>query len=156
MPSLALTWAISLLRGLSVPDPIFQVSKIYIKKNSHNCRIVRFLAVGCLNTVFGFAVYSMAILMGVTVSFALLLGMLAGTGFNFITTGGYVFRSLSLSRFPIFFICYVFIYLVNLGLLEFLSIWLSNKLLSQALVTLPMAVLAYLLMAKFVFAYRRD
>ena len=117
---------------------------------------MRFLVAGGLNTLFGFAVYSAAILMGTATWLALLVGMLAGTGFNFVTTGGYVFRDLSLSRFPRFVICYLFIYLVNLGLIGLLSIWLSNPLVSQAAITIPMAFLAYFVMVRFVFPMRAE
>ena len=129
-----------------------------IKKNLNlrSNRYMRFLVAGGLNTLFGFAVYSAAILMGAPIWLALLVGMLAGTGFNFITTGGYVFRDLSLSRFPRFVICYLFIYLVNLGLIGLLSTWLGNPILSQAAITIPMAFLAYLIMARFVFPMRAE
>ncbi len=124
--------------------------------NLRSNRYMRFLVAGGLNTLFGFAVYSAAILMGAPIWLALLVGMLAGTGFNFITTGGYVFRDLSLSRFPRFVICYLFTYLVNLGLIGLLSTWLGNPILSQAAITIPMAFLAYLIMARFVFPMRAE
>ena len=83
---------------------------------------------------------------------ALLAGTLAGTVFNFFTTGGYVFRQISLARFPRFVICYLLVYGSNIMLIDFISIWVSSKILSQALITLPLAVLSYFLMARFVFS----
>ncbi len=112
---------------------------------------MRFLVAGGLNTIFGFAVYTGTILLGAPVWLALLGGMLAGTAFNFITTGGYVFRELSRARFPRFVVAYLFVYAVNLGLIEIILLWLNDKLLSQAVVTIPMALLAYFVMARFVF-----
>lgn len=137
---------------------LFRKANSSIKKNMNlrSNRYMRFLVAGGLNTLFGFAVYSAAILMGAPIWLALLVGMLAGTGFNFITTGGYVFRDLSLSRFPRFVICYLFTYLVNLGLIGLLSTWLGNPILSQAAITIPMAFLAYLIMARFVFPMRAE
>jgi len=84
-----------------------------------------------------------------------LVGTISGTVFNFITTGGYVFRELSLTRFPRFVVCYVLVYGMNLVLLEALSVWLSNKIIAQAILILPMALLSYVLMARFVFVSRR-
>lgn len=112
---------------------------------------MRFLVAGAVNTLFGFVVYSLTILAGAAVWLALLAGILAGVAFNFVTTGGYVFRDLSPRRFPRFLLAYLLIYLVNLGLITLLSPWISNVILAQAIVTLPMALASYLLMARFVF-----
>ena len=112
---------------------------------------MRFLAAGALNTLFGFVAYTLAILADAAVWVALLSGNLAGVAFNFVTTGGYVFRDLSLKRLPKFLLTYLLIYLVNLGLINLLSPWISNLILAQAIVTLPLALASYLLMARFVF-----
>jgi putative flippase GtrA len=111
---------------------------------------MRFLVAGGVNTLFGFAVYSACILTGMAVWLALLVGMLSGTVFNFITTGGYVFRDISPPRFPRFVICYFFIYGINLLLIELVSTWLNSKILSQAIITFPLALLSYFMMARFV------
>ena len=115
---------------------------------------MRFLAAGGVNTLFGFAVYSVSIIIGMPVWFALLAGMLLGTVFNFFTTGGYVFRELSFPRFPRFVICYLLIYGVNFMLIELISGWLSDKILSQAILVFPMALFSYFLMLRFVFPAR--
>lgn len=115
-------------------------------------RQLRFLLAGALNTLFGFLVYGAAVLAGVEVWLALLVSMLAGTAFNFFTTGGYVFRDLALARLPRFLTAYFSIYAVNLGLFELLSRWLQDKLLIQAVLLVPMALLAYTVMNRFVFA----
>ena len=112
---------------------------------------MRFLVAGGVNTLFGFTVYSICIVSGMAVWVALLAGMLSGTVFNFLTTGGYVFRELSLPRFPRFVICYLIVYGINYMLIELISIWLSNKILSQAIITFPLALLSYFLMVRFVF-----
>lgn|GEM_PF-1442613 len=117
-------------------------------------RFMRFLIAGGMNTLFGFAIYSASILAGSTVWLALLAGTIAGTIFNFITTGGYVFRDISLTRFPRFVSFYLLVYGVNLGLIELLSIWLRNEILSQSILIFPMALLSYVLMARFVFSQK--
>jgi putative flippase GtrA len=114
-------------------------------------RFMRFLVTGVVNTLFGFAVYSVAIISGITVWLSLLAGTVAGTVFNFFTTGGYVFRDISFNRFYRFIICYVLLYAFNLILIEGLSLWLTNKILTQFILTFPIAILSYLLMANFVF-----
>lgn len=115
---------------------------------------MRFLVAGGVNTLFGFVVYSIFILAGAAVWLALLGGMLSGTVFNFFTTGGYVFRELSLARFPRFLVCYLLVYGINLGLIELFSMWMSSQILAQAIITLPIAFLSYFLMARFAFSSR--
>ena len=112
---------------------------------------VRFLIAGGVNTLFGFLVYSIAILSGLQVWQALLAGILAGLVFNFVTTGGYVFRDLTVRRFSRYAGVYVLIYLVNLGLVVLLSKWIDSVILIQGIITTPMALGSYLLMSKFVF-----
>lgn len=112
---------------------------------------VRFLIAGGVNTLFGFLVYSLAILSGLQIWQALLAGTVAGLGFNFVTTGGYVFRDLTVRRFFRFAGAYALIYLINLGLALLLSGWMDSAILIQAIITIPMALGSYLLMSKFVF-----
>ena len=154
-------WAISLLPVINVRDHFRQFvaetlgcSRLtYIANlNLNKSRFMRFLVAGGVNTLFGFAVYSICIVVGMPVWLALLVGMLAGTVFNFFTTGGYVFRELTLHRFIRFAICYLSIYVINFMLIELISIWLSSKILSQAIITFPLALLSYFLMARFVFS----
>lgn len=114
-------------------------------------RFLRFLVAGAINTLFGFVVYSFAVLAGAQVWLALLLGLVCGTIFNFISTGGYVFRDLALGRIPKYLLCYLLVYFLNLKLIDWLLLWVGNAILAQAVLTLPMAVLAYVLMARFVF-----
>lgn len=157
-------WAISSLPGLNVIDRFRQfVAKITgfnrfvlgSDFSSRRNRFARFLLAGGINTLFGFVVYSAFIIAGVAVWLALLAGMTFGTIFNFFTTGGYVFRELSLARLPRFVICYLLIYGINFMLIELISLWLSNKILSQAIITPPLALLSYFLMARFVFFTKR-
>lgn len=117
-------------------------------------RFLRFLIAGGVNTLFGFVVYSLLIAAGMAVWLALFAGMLLGTVFNFFTTGGYVFRELSPARFPRFILCYLLVYLINLELIELVLTLLNNKIVSQAILVFPMALLSYLLMGRFVFAQK--
>lgn len=124
--------------------------------NLRNNQFIRFLIAGGVNTIFGFSVYSACIVYGMALWLALLAGMLSGTVFNFFTTGGYVFRELSISRFPRFVVCYLSVYGINFMLMELISKWISSKILSQAMLTLPLALLSYFLMARFVFLSKKN
>lgn len=114
-------------------------------------RLLRFLVAGGVNTLFGYAVYGAGIVLGTPVWAALLIGMVAGTVFNFFTTGGYAFRQLALRRYPRFVVCYLLVYAVNLALIAGLSAWIADKLLVQAVLLVPLALLSYALMARLVF-----
>jgi putative flippase GtrA len=119
-------------------------------------RVLRFFVAGAVNTLFGFVVYSAAILLGARLSLALLLGLVCGTIFNFFSTGGYVFRDLKLARVPRFLVCYALVYTSNLKLIEWLAPWVGNAIAAQAILTIPIALLTYLLMSRFVFAGARS
>jgi putative flippase GtrA len=116
-----------------------------------NSRFLRFLIAGAINALFGLAMYSAAILGGLSVAAALAVGNIAGVAFNFFSTGGYVFRSILFARFPRFVTVYALVYMVNLKLIEWLLVWIPGKILAQVLLTLPMALFSYTLMKMFVF-----
>jgi len=114
-------------------------------------RFLRFIVAGGVNTLFGYAIYGAAIVLGAPVWAALLIGMVAGTVFNFVTTGGYAFRQLALRRYPRFVACYLLVYAANLALIGALSAWIADKLLAQAVLLVPLALLSYGLMTRLVF-----
>ncbi|MFZ2307999.1 MAG: GtrA family protein [Rhodoferax sp.] len=116
---------------------------------------VRFLIAGAVNTLFGLLIYSIAIASGLAVWQALLAGILAGLGFNFVTTGGYVFRDLTPIRFFRFAAAYLLVYAVNLGLVTLLSRWMDSAIWIQVILTIPMALGSYFLMSRFVFNTRQ-
>jgi putative flippase GtrA len=116
-----------------------------------HAQLLRFLLVGGLNTLFGMAVYGLAIVCRLPVWGALILGNAAGIVFNFLTTGGWVFRRLSWARFRRFVACYGLLYGLNLALVTGLRHWVPGAITAQALLTLPMALLSYGLLSRFVF-----
>ena len=114
-------------------------------------RFQQFMIAGSLNTLFGFSVYSICIIVGIPLWLSLLISMFFGIIFNFITTGSYVFRQLSLVRFPRFLLCYVIIYIINIFFVELISMWIKNEIFIQAMIALPLALLSYYIMSTFVF-----
>ena len=82
---------------------------------------------------------------------ALIVATLTGMVFNFITLGAYAFRSLVLNRFPRFILSYGAIYTTNLICLKALKPWVDNPILGQLILTLPLAILSYIIMSKIVF-----
>ena len=122
-----------------------------IQKNE----FLRFLVVGAVNTLFGFFVYSLFIYYDVEVWLALLGGTIAGLVFNFFTTGGYVFRDISLGKVPGFMICHLVIYGINLSAIKYISGWVGDKTIAQFILIIPMALLSYFLLTRLVFSRKR-
>ena len=116
-------------------------------------RLLRFLVVGAINTIFSYIVYAILILAGAHYSLATLISTVLGVIFNFFTTGRIVFRNMDNKSFLSFVLVYAFTYLVNILLLRWLIDGLAmEKLLAGALVTLPVALLSYVLNAKLTFS----
>jgi len=114
-------------------------------------RFVKFLIVGGLNALFGFTVYSLLAITALPTWLVLLGANLLGIIFNFFTTGGLVFKSLSITKVPVFIICYGIVFLLNLGLLYWLTPVFDSRILAMATVIIPMAILTYLMQSRFVF-----
>ncbi|HSB35229.1 MAG TPA: GtrA family protein [Thermoanaerobaculia bacterium] len=117
----------------------------------HDPRFLRFLAVGALNTVFGYSVFAALILIGVHYAVAALVSTVAGVLFNFKTTGTFVFSNRENRLLFRFVAVYALTYVVGVGLLR----WSEGRgipvLLAAAVLTLPMAAFSFTLQRLFVF-----
>ena len=119
-------------------------------------RFVKFLGVGGLNTLFGFAVYTLFALTELSTFMVLIVSTLAAITFNFFTTGGLVFRDLGLARVPRFLISYVVIFVINLKLIEWFSPLYGGRIWAMTIIVLPMALLSYFIQAWFVFGRPKE
>ncbi|WP_161957104.1 GtrA family protein [Aestuariivirga litoralis] len=114
-------------------------------------RILRFLLVGGLNTVFGFAVYGLGLALGLAPEIALAVAFVVGVAFNFLTTGRIVFRQSRLGLLPRFIAVYCAVYVMNaLALRGLIEAGLS-PLVAQLILQPLSAALTYLLFRHFVF-----
>jgi putative flippase GtrA len=116
-----------------------------------DARVVRFLFAGVANTAFGLLIYALAHLAGAPTWGALLVGMVAGVAFSFVTMGAYAFRDLSWQRLPRFMVCYGASYALNLLALDLLRPVVADDIVRQVLLTPPMAVFSYVCLSRFVF-----
>jgi putative flippase GtrA len=116
-----------------------------------NVPFLRFLVVGGINTVFGYSVFALLIYLQLHYVLATLLAQICGVLFNFKTTGTIVFRSKDNRLLLRFALVYVFTYLVNIGLLKLFDMADVGSLVAQAIIVLPLAVVTFVLMKKFVF-----
>lgn len=114
-------------------------------------RFVRFIAIGAVNTAVGFGIYASLVLAFASVPWALAGSNIFGMVFNFFTTGRYVFHNNSLRKLPAFALSYALLYCVNVAAINTLLHVISNKVVTQALLVLPMALISYLLLKAVVF-----
>lgn len=119
-------------------------------------QFLRFLVAGGVNTLFGFGVNIAALLSGLPVWLAMLVGTLAGIVFNFLTHGGYAFRDMSARRVPRYVLGYAIVYAAGLSAFHVLHQVVRDPIACQAALLIPMALLSYLIMSRFVFQKRRD
>lgn len=114
-------------------------------------RFFRFLFVGGLNTLFGYLIYSILILLNVHYAIASFISTIIGILFNFFTTGKIVFQNSDLKLLIRFFGVYGVTYLVNLFFLKIFNSNSINMLIAGAVMVVPMAILSYSLNKRFVF-----
>ena len=114
-------------------------------------RFFRFLVVGGINSLFGYAIYSIFILLHSHYAVASLLSTTCGVIFNFFTTGRIVFRNNKISLIFRFFLVYGITYAVNLFALNRFKAADFNMLAAGAIMLVPTAILSYFLNKKLVF-----
>ncbi|EKE04053.1 MAG: GtrA family protein [uncultured bacterium] len=114
-------------------------------------RFIKFLFVGGLNTLFGYSMYALFIIIGLHYSIAVLFSTILGVLFNFKTTGKLVFKISKNSLIFKFIGVYAFIYLLNVTSLSIFKLYKFDLLLAGAIVIIPLAMISFILNKKFVF-----
>jgi putative flippase GtrA len=120
-------------------------------------RFVRFLAVGVLNTAFGYSVFAaFYLLSGGMHRTAITVATMIGVAFNYFTTGRLVFANRGLSALIPFVAGYAVVLVLNILAVDLLMGAGLNALTAQ-LVCLPAVVLcSYLINDRLVFSGRRS
>ena len=106
---------------------------------------------GGINTAFGYSVFALFILLGLHYVLAALLSQICGILFNFKTTGTIVFKNRDNRLILRFFSVYALTYLISIGLLKLFDMAGIGSLVAGAIIVLPIAVVSFLLMRRFVF-----
>ena len=112
---------------------------------------LRFLVVGGVNTIFGYGVFSLLILLGLHYVIAALLATICGILFNFKTTGTLVFKNRDNRLIFRFFGVSLITYSLMIGFLKLFDMAGVIPLVAGAIIAVPMGVVAFLLMKKLVF-----
>ena len=115
--------------------------------------LIRFLAVGGLNTLFGYVLFAFLIWTGLPPQAALIVGTIIGPMFNFVTYGKLAFRQgLSHRSLPRFMAVYVGFYLINAGQLHiFVGLLHYSAYITQLIATPIMALGMFFSLRYFVF-----
>jgi putative flippase GtrA len=133
------------------------VERIFgLVKRFWSIRFVRFLFVGGINTLFGYLVFSVFILLQIHYAIASLLATIIGVLFNFFTTGKIVFRNNDPKLLIKFFGVYGIIYLINLLFLKIFDTYHVNMLIAGAILVFPVAILSYFLNKALVFRVKKQ
>jgi putative flippase GtrA len=134
--------------------PYFELGDMRKLTSFAQIRFIRFLAVGVLNTIFGYACFAAFIYAGLHYALALLAATVLGVLFNFKTISTLVFDSHANHLIARFAACYSVVYGINTALLTgFRAAGVHSPLIGQAVLVLPMAVLAYVLNRRYVFRH---
>jgi putative flippase GtrA len=116
-------------------------------------KIIKFLSAGVLNTIFGYFVYAVLLVINTPYLVALFVATVAGVVFNYFSFGKIVFNGLgSWFVFLKFIAAYALIYVINAALLGILiEYYLVNPYIGQVL-CIPIGVLlSWLLMNYWVY-----
>jgi len=114
-------------------------------------RLVRFLVVGGVNTVFGYSIFAVTYLLSDSHVAALIVSVLIGVTFNFFSIGGVVFRNLAGRRFVLFCLNYAVAFAANYLMLEALVAAGMSPLAGQVICLPVFIAISYGLNARFVF-----
>ena len=114
-------------------------------------RFARFILVGMVNTLFGYAVFAALVLLGLVQELALLIATIVGVAFNFVTTGRFVFDSRDNRRLPRYVAVYAVIYVLNVIALRLLVDAGIPTLYAQPILLPAVVVLTFVAMRLFVF-----
>ena len=121
-----------------------------------NRRFFRFLLVGGINTLFAYAVYAMFLLVGLGYAIANLLALIGGILFSFKTQGTLVFKIKANGRLFRFTLCWLLIYLCNIGLIRQMLILGLDAYWAGAVAIPPVALMSFFVQKYFVFNRKRD
>lgn len=113
--------------------------------------IAAFLAVGTINTLFGYSCYASFIFLGMSYPLALLCSTILGVLFNFKTIGSLVFKNSNNLLIFKFIAVYLCIYLFNISLVSLLKATNINLYIAGLIAVLPSALMSFVLNKMWVF-----
>ncbi|MFZ1806600.1 MAG: GtrA family protein [Cyclobacteriaceae bacterium] len=115
-------------------------------------QFVRFLLVGGINTAFGYIMFALFIFLTGNDVATIILANIVGILFNFKTYGNIVFNSTDNHKIYKFIAVYSVLMVAQILALKGLSLsGITNRYISGAILTPPMALLSFFMLRLFVF-----
>ena len=114
-------------------------------------QFLKFVAVGVLNTVWGYGIYALFIFINMHYAFASLLSMILGIIFNYFSSGRLVFCGAFQGAFVRYLLMYGGIYFWSIVWLYFLQRMGLNAYYSGAIMLVPNACISFILQRYYVF-----
>jgi putative flippase GtrA len=119
-------------------------------------QFARFLLVGGLNTLVGYAIYALGLAASLPPEIALIGAFAFGIGFNYLTYGRLAFRRTGPGTFARFAFAYIILYGINVGALHIAFRLGATPLIAQAAVLPFMVALTFVIFKLTVFRSRSD
>ncbi len=110
----------------------------------------RFYQAAVINTAFGFGLYALLIWLGLDRYVAQAIAFVSGVAFNYLVYSRHVFRDGARAKAR-FAMAYGLNYLVNLGLLKLLSLFVANAYIAGFSASLAASLINYLVLKHLVF-----
>ncbi len=116
-----------------------------------NKEVLQFIIIGILNTVFYYILYSCFIYFGIDYRLSVLFATLIGVLFSFKTFGKYVFKNEKKRLIYKFFLVYLLLYIINIGLISIIQGIVLDYYISGMISTLFCAIISFILNKFYVF-----
>ncbi len=113
--------------------------------------LIKFIAVGALNTLFAYVIFSLFLYMKLHYTVASFLAIVLGVMFNFKTYGGLVFKRSDNTLIFRFILIYAVLYVISIGGLWCFNHAGVNLYYANAIMLAPMSALSFCLNKFFVF-----
>lgn len=114
-------------------------------------QIIKFIAVGIVNTLVYYFLYSLFIYLEFDYKIAVLFATISGVLFSFKTFGKFVFDNDDKKLIYKFIFVYIILYLLNLILITNFNILFANYYMSGFFASICISVFTFILNKKFVF-----
>ncbi len=119
-----------------------------------NTTLFRYFVVGVINTAFGYSIFALLTYSGLHYALTMFCATVAGVLFNFRTFGRFVFGQSDSRLIWRFITVYGFLYVVNIGCVFVLMMYIENVYVAYAITIVFIASLGYVLNRSFVYAKR--
>jgi putative flippase GtrA len=117
-------------------------------------RVWRYYKVGVINTLFGYGIYALLLLIGLNMYAAQIVGHIMGASFNYFTYSQHVFYDAAASK-PRFILSYTLNYVLGLICLSISAIVFSSPYLAGLLAMMITSIINFIVLRTYVFTSGR-